>query len=182
LGGRTWHEVQSEQKHYPVKTGFRSLPDIFQFSNCFPGFTLPREVFDRVGDFDQSLFPMDDYDLSLRVAGAGYGVFYYHEPLCLRREHIGQCSGTANSVHTCRQQIKTLRATLQRNPELRTAGGAIRRRMAQAKMELAFSRLKTAEYAGGLATLLGALATDPAKFVDVARLGRRRLQRLVATA
>jgi glycosyltransferase involved in cell wall biosynthesis len=180
-GGRTWHELQSEQKHYPVKTGLRTLADIFQFSNCFPGFTLPREVFNRVGDFDQSLFPMDDYDLSLRVAGAGYRVFYCHEPLCLRREHLGQCSGAANSVHTCRQQIKTLRAALRRNPELVNAGGAIRKRLARAKLELAVSRILAGERSGGLANLLQAVAKHPAQLFEVARLGRRRLQRIVAS-
>jgi glycosyltransferase involved in cell wall biosynthesis len=180
--GRTWHEIQSEIKQYPVKSGLRSLGEIFLFSNCFPGFTLRREVFDRVGYFDQSIFPMDDYDLSLRVAGGGYGVYYSHEPLALRRDHIGQASGSANSVLTCREQIRTLRLALERNPTLRSMGPRIRRRMAEAKLELAISRIYAGERAKGLSMLFEAVATDPAKLIDVARLGSRRLQRLFASA
>lgn len=182
FGGRTWHQIQSELRKLPVQTGFRSLSDIFEFSHCFPGFTLPKAVFEQVGYFDQSIFPMDDYDLSLRVAGAGLGVYYCHEPLALRREHTGQCSGVANSVDTCRKQIRTLHAALQRNPELWQASSSIKRRLASAKMELAISRMIAGEKAGGLGTLLQAVATDPAQLFRVAHLGRRRLRRLVASA
>ena len=182
FGGRTWHQIQSETRKMPVQTGLRSLSDIFEFSHCFPGFTLPKAVFDKIGYFDQSIFPMDDYDLSLRVAGAGYGVYYCNEPLALRREHTGQCSGVANSVDTCRKQIRTLHAALQRNPELWSASSTIKRRLASAKMELAVSRLVAGERAGGFGTLLQAVATDPAQLFRVAHLGRRRLRRLVASA
>ena len=182
FGGRTWHQIQSESRKLPVQTGLRSLSDIFEFSHCFPGFTLPKGVFERVGYFDQSIFPMDDYDLSLRVAGAGYGVYYCNEPLALRREHTGQCSGVANSVDTCRKQIRTLHAALQRNPELWQASSAIKRRLASAKMELAVSRMVAGERAGGFGTLLQAVAADPAQLFRVAHLGRRRLRRLVASA
>lgn len=180
--GRTWHEIQSELKRYPVKSGLRSLVDIFLFSNCFPGFTLRREVLDRVGYFDQSIFPMDDYDLALRVGGGGYGVYYSHEPLALRRDHIGQASGSANSVRTCLEQIRTLRLALERNPTLRSMGPRIRRRMAEVKLELAVSRIYAGERTKGLGMLIEAVATDPARLIDVARLGSRRLQRLVASA
>ena len=182
FGGRTWHQIQSETRKLPVQTGFRSLGDIFEFSHCFPGFTLPKSVFDKIGYFDQSIFPMDDYDLSLRVAGAGYRVYYCNEPLALRREHTGQCSGVANSVDTCRKQIRTLHAALQRNPELWQASSTIKRRLASAKMELAVSRMVAGERAGGFGTLLQAVATDPAQLFRVAHLGRRRLRRLVASA
>ena len=181
FGGRTWHQIQSESRKMPVQTGFCSLSDIFEFSHCFPGFTLPKAVFDKIGDFDQSIFPMDDYDLSLRVAGAGYGVYYCNERLALRREHTGQCSGVANSIDTCRKQIRTLRAALQRNPELWSASSAIKRRLASAKMELAVSRMVAGERAGGFGTLLQAVAADPAQLFRVAHLGRRRLRRLVAS-
>lgn len=182
FGGRTWHQIQSELRNQSVQTGFRSLSNIFEFSHIFPGFTLPKAVFDKVGYFDQSIFPMDDYDLMLRVAGAGYGVYYDNEPLALRREHTGQCSGVANSVDTCRKQMRALHAALQRNPELWKASSAIKRRLASAKMELALSRMVAGERAGGLGTLLQAVATDPAQLFRVAHLGRRRLRRLVASA
>jgi glycosyltransferase involved in cell wall biosynthesis len=179
--GRTWHQIQSGLKNHPVKTGFRSLRDIFVFSHNFPGFTLPKGVFEKIGDFDQSIFPMDDYDLSLRVAGAGYGVYYCDEPLALRREHSGQCSGFANSIDTCRKQIRTLKAAIQRNLELLGDPSMVKRRLASAKMELAVSRIVAGERVGGLGMMLHTVATNPSQISSVAHLGRRRLQRLVSS-
>lgn len=180
--GRTWHEIQNSHTGRPIQTGARTLKDLFQYSHVFPGFTLPKSVFEKIGSFDQTLFPMDDYDLSLRVAGAGYEVYYCHEPLCLRREHDGQCSGTANSVRTCLQQIRTLRAALERNPELRSAGLLARRRLASARLELALSRMLSGERVSGFGALLRAVASDPAQLAAVARLGKRRLLRRAAEA
>ena len=180
--GRTWHEIQSEQRNQAVATGFRTLGNIFEFSHIFPGFTLPKAVFEKVGYFDQSIFPMDDYDLMLRVAGAGYGVYYCHEPLALRREHTGQCSGVANSVDTCEKQLRALHATLQRNPELWDRAAAIKRRLASAKLELALSRMNAGERAAGLGALIQAVAADPSQLKRVAHLGRGRLRRMVAAA
>jgi glycosyltransferase involved in cell wall biosynthesis len=179
--GRTWHEIQSELKNYPVQSGIRKLEDVFVFSNIFPGFTLPKSVFDRIGNFDQTIFPMDDYDLMLRVAGAGYGIYYCHEALALRREHTGQCSGPANSVDTCRKQILTLENCLKRNPELRKAGPVIRKRMAQAKLELALSRIKAGERATGIRVMLQAIGTHPSQLGQIIRLSNRKFQRLVAS-
>jgi len=180
--GRTWHQIQSRLKNHPVQTGPRTLRDIFQFSHIFPGFTLPKAVFEKIGDFDQSIFPMDDYDLSLRVAGAGYGVYYCNEPLALRREHSGQCSGVANSVDTCRKQVRTLKAAIQRNPELLDDPSMVKRRLAAARMEVAVSRMVAGERVGGLGMMLQTVATNPSQIVSVAHLGRRRLQRLVSSA
>ena len=182
FGGRTWHQIQSEQRNHAVQNGFRTLSNIFEFSHIFPGFTLPKAVFEKVGYFDQTIFPMDDYDLSLRVAGAGYGVYYCDEPLALRREHTGQCSGVANSVDTCRKQMRALHAALQRNPELWNDSPIVKRRLASAKMELALSRMRGGEPAGGFGTFLQAVATDPGQLFRVAHLGRRRLRRMVASA
>ena len=179
--GRTWHEIQSELKNYPVQSGVRNLQDVFVFSNIFPGFTLPKRVFDRVGNFDQMIFPMDDYDLMLRVAGAGYGIYYCYQPLALRREHTGQCSGPANSVDTCRKQILTLENCLKRNPELRKAGPLVRKRMAQAKLELALSRLKAGERASGVGEMFKAIGTHPSQLGQIIRLSNRKFQRLVTS-
>lgn len=179
--GRTWHQIQSQLRNHPLQSGFRSLSDIFQFSHIFPGFTLPKAMFEKIGYFDQSIFPMDDYDLMLRVAGAGHGVYYCHEPLALRREHTGQCSGIMNSVDTCQKQLCTLHRALVRNPELLAAPGKVKRRLASAKMELAVSRMVTGDRAAGLGTMLQAVASDPTQLFRVAHFGRRRLQRLVTS-
>jgi len=176
--GRTWHQIQSKLRNSVVQTGPRTLKEIFEFSHIFPGFTLPKAVFQKIGDFDQSIFPMDDYDLSLRVAGAGYGVYYWNEPLALRREHGGQCSGFANSIDTCRKQIRTLNAALQRNPELREDAALVSRRLGAAKMELAVSRMVAGERVGGFGMMLRTVVTNPSQLFRVAHFGRRRLQRV----
>ncbi len=180
--GRTWHDIQGEIKRYPVRSGLRSLKDIFTFSNCFPGFTLRREVFDAVGFFDQTIFPADDYDLSLRVAGGGYGVYYIHQALARRREHIGQCSGAANAIRTGREMMRCLRLALERNPGLEKAMGHVaRRRMAEIQVEMGVSLINAGDRTGGLRNLMQAMASDPGQFIEVARLGSRRLQRKLAS-
>ena len=179
--GRTWHQIQSQLKQHSVQTGFRSLKNIFEFSHIFPGFTLPKAVFEKVGYFDQSIFPMDDYDLSLRVAGAGYDVYYCNEPLALRREHSGQCSGFANSIDTCRKQIRALKAALERSPDLRDDAATVNRRLASAKMELAVSRMVAGERIGGFGMMLQTVAANPSQLFSVANFGRRRIQRLIAS-
>jgi alpha-1,3-rhamnosyltransferase len=182
FGGRTWHQVQNQLRNQPLQAGFRSLIDIFQFSHIFPGFTLPKTVFENVGDFDQSLFPMDDYDLSLRVAAAGYGVYYSDKPLALRREHTGQCSGVANSIDTCEKQIRTLRAALQRSSELSNESSIVNRRLASARMELAVSRMINGERIAGFFNMFEAIIKDPAQILRVAHLGGRRLRRRLVPA
>lgn len=181
--GRTWHQIQSAIKNYKVESGPRTLADIFVFSNCFPGFTLRRATLDQVGFFDQSIFPLDDYDLALRVAGEGRGVYYRHEALCLRREHTGQCSGAANAIRTGRETIRALRQTVQRYPALVEilGRGAIRRRLADVRLEMGVSRIYAGDRAGGLKTMMEAVASDPKQLLQVARLGGRRVQRLMAS-
>jgi len=93
-----------------------------------------------------------------------------------------ECSGVANSVDTCQKQLRALHAALKRNPELWNAAGAIKRRLASAKLELALSRLNAGERAAGFGTLLQAVAADPAQLKRVAHLGRGRLRRIVASA
>lgn len=176
--GKTWNETLSEIKKYPVKTGIRPLEDVFMFLNCFPGFTLRREVFRNLGGFVQEIFPADDCDLMLRVAGSRYEVFYFHEPLCLRREHDGQCSGVENSVKTCRQIINALNLALERNPELRKSGANVRQRLSDIQFELAISQIKDGENLTGLKSMVQSIAKNPSQLAAVAQFGGRRLKRM----
>src|SRR5262245_19245026 len=68
LHAETWTSIQSRIKSYRIGTGPRSLTDVFLFSTPFPGLTVRRELYRRVGGLDQSTFPLDDYDLQLKVA------------------------------------------------------------------------------------------------------------------
>ncbi len=55
----------------------------------FPPLTvlLPRQVLERVGEFDQTVAPCEDYDLWLRIAGHGYPAQFLPEALAYYRRH-----------------------------------------------------------------------------------------------
>ena len=179
FGGKTWHNALSEAKGLEVRTGFRTLEDVFRFSNCFPGFTLRREVFEKLGGFDQGIFPADDYDLALRLAGSDYRVFYLHEALCLRREHDGQLSGIRNSVKTQVQLIRALLRSADGHPG-RIPADLVRRRISELRIELGISKVKEGDRVSGILTMLRTVATSPKQLRSLARIGQRRLKRLAS--
>jgi hypothetical protein len=176
--GKTWNQTLSDIKKYPIKTGIRPLEDVFMFLNCFPGFTLRREVFEKLGGFVQEIFPADDCDLMLRVAGSEYQVFYYHEPLCLRREHDGQCSGVENSVKTCQKLIEALNAAVKRNPEILKNKTKINKRLAEINMDLGISQVKDGNNSGGLKTIFQSVVSNPQQLGTIMKIGKRKLKNL----
>jgi glycosyltransferase involved in cell wall biosynthesis len=176
--GKTWQQVQSYIKAYPVGSGLRALADIFLFSNSFPGFAVRREVFDQVGYLNQAIFPLDDYDFALRVASSDYKVYYLHEPLAYYRCHDSNASG-ANSPTVCIQKLRCLHSTLQRNPELRHLGNAINRRIADVKLELAISYMHSGNFSGTMNAMASALWTDPLQIQRLVKLGSVVLKRSV---
>lgn len=52
-------------------------------------FLIPREVFDAVGAFNADYRGVEDYDLFLRAAGAGYGMAFCGRGLVYYRKHAG---------------------------------------------------------------------------------------------
>ena len=180
FGGKTWHTALSEAKGVEVKSGFRKLEDVFAFSNCFPGFTLRREVFEKLGGFDQSIFPADDYDLALRVAGSDYRVFYQHETLCLRREHDGQLSGIRNSVKTQVQLIRALERASESHPGRTGPEDRVARRIGDVRLELGMSQLKEGAHLPGVKTILSSVASSPSQLRTLSRIGFRRLRKVFA--
>jgi glycosyltransferase involved in cell wall biosynthesis len=178
LNGKTWHENLGEAKNIKIETGFRSQADVFERSDCFPGFTLRPEVFKELGGFDQSMFPAEDYDLALRVAGSRFKVFYLHEALCLRREHGAQASGIFNSVKTQVKLLEALEHTIERNPEAFLDRSRVSNRLAEVKMDLALSKIKEGKRSAGLRSMVDSLATDPREIMTLARIGGRKLRRV----
>lgn len=177
--GRTWHTINGEINRYPVNSGLRSLTDIFLFSNSFPGFTLKKEVFDRVGDLDQDIFPLDDYDLALRVAGGGYQVYYCHQPLARYRVHETNSSGAANGIKVGTEKLRCLRLALVRNPEIRLQGAVVSERMADVMMELAISCAYAGDQIRAARTFSRAVVNNPALLMRLARLSGRWIRRRV---
>ena len=176
-GGRTWHTVNGEIKGYPVKSGLRSLTDIFLFSNSFPGFTLRRDVFEQVGCLDQDIFPLDDYDLALRVAGAGYQVYYCHRQLTRYRAHETNCSGAANGIKVGREKLRCLQLALERNPEIRALGSRAHRRLSEVKLELAVTQIRAGKIGIGMKSALEAFLSSPTLTFEALRLGKRKARR-----
>jgi glycosyltransferase involved in cell wall biosynthesis len=168
--GRTWQQVQSHIKAYPVTSGIRALADVFLFSNSFPGFAVRREVFNEIGYLDQTIFPLDDYDFALRVAGSDYEVYYLHEPLAYYRCHDSNASG-AYSTTVGVQKLRCLHSALRRNPDLRHLGNAVKRRIADVKLELAISHLYAGDVSETIRVIASAIWADPVQIRRLVKLG-----------
>ena len=176
--GRTWHEVNSAIKQYPVRTGIRALEDVFVFSNSFPGFTLRRDLLLKLGGLDQSLFPLDDYDLALRVAAEGDAVYYCHLPLARYRVHGTNASGAGNALKVAQKKLRTLELALERFPSIEVKlGDAVAQRLAEVEIELAVSHVYAGDRKEALRAVLRALRRDPSKLSDVLQLSSRWLRR-----
>jgi glycosyltransferase involved in cell wall biosynthesis len=174
--GMTWHEALGKAKGIEIKTGLRNIQSVLSYSNCFPGFTLRRDVFEELGAFDQSIFPADDYDLALRVAGSRFKVYYLNEPLCLRREHDGQLSGVQNSVKTQLQLIRAVENAATRNAKELNDPGLVRRRMAEMNMELGIIRWKEGDKLDALRLMLRSARGQPDQIAMLFRIGARKLK------
>lgn len=173
--GRSWHEVQRDIKGYEVRTGPRTLADIFLFSNCFPGFTFSSAALRRLGGFDQGLFPLDDYDLAMRVAADGYRVFYCHEPHARYRVHGTNASGASNGDVVGRQKVRCLKLALDRFPiDSELDRSTIRRRLAEAESESAIGHWLTRRHAQALRYAAAAVIHEPSLGVELSSRAIRR--------
>lgn len=174
---KTWHEIQCLIKGYALQTGHRTLADIFQFSHCFTGFAIRRSVYEAVGGLDQTIFPLDDYDFMLRVAGRGYGVFYINEALALRRDHDANWSGLRYSVKVGQMKIRSLEQALEANPELCDLGRAVPRRFAEVYEEMAISCLYERRWGQAVSALARAARLDPSRLLNITKIGLRGVGR-----
>ena len=175
LNPLTYTEVQSAIKGVEVGSGFRTLLEIFSFSTSFPGMAIRRDVYIGLGGLDQGIFPLDDWDLQLRVAAGPGGVYYEHLPLARYRAHGGNESGPERGVRVGRQKLRCVELSAQRFPALRALGRRLRRRRGEVRRELALSQVKAGEVVGGLGQLVLSLAEDPAGLGDLARIAGRKL-------
>jgi glycosyltransferase involved in cell wall biosynthesis len=173
----TWTSVQSRIKSFPIQSGIRSFSQIFLFSTPFPGMTVRREVYQAVGGLDQALFPLDDYDLQLRVAASGALVHYEHRPLALYRVHGANESGPERSVRVGTMKLKCLARARRDSLELRGLGVRARRRIGEVRRELAIALLRTGAWSMGTMILALSFLEDPAGLRDIFGIVRRRFTR-----
>jgi GT2 family glycosyltransferase len=179
LGPETWTTTQCRIKRWTIATGRRSLTDVFLFSTPFPGLAVRRQVYLDVGGLEQELFPLDDYDLQLKVAASGREVHYEHVALASYRVHGSNESGAARAVRVGRQKLRCLERTHAQHAEIRNLGARATRRFGEVRRELAFSLLRDGEIGAGLVALTRSLSEDPGGAAEVARVGARRLRRAV---
>jgi glycosyltransferase involved in cell wall biosynthesis len=174
-GERTWTTIQCDIKGVSISTGLRPLEDLFRFSTPFPGLTIRKDVYVKLGGLDQAIFPLDDYELQLRVAAAGHGVHYEHRPLARYRLHGGNESGPPRAVRVGRQKLRCLEEARARYPALRSLPGQGRPRIGEARRELALSLLASGRIGEGTAALTRSLLEDPAGFAELGRIWKRKL-------
>jgi hypothetical protein len=180
LGPETWTTTQCRIKSWSIATGRRSLADLFLFSTPFPGLAVRRQAYLEVGGMEQELFPLDDYDLQLKVAASGREVHYEHVALASYRVHGSNESGAARAVRVGRQKLRCLERTHAQHEEIRRLGWRATRRFGEVRRELAFALLRDGDFGAGLAALTHSLVEDPAGAVEMARVGARRIRRTVS--
>jgi glycosyltransferase involved in cell wall biosynthesis len=151
---------------YPLRSGLRTLGDVFLWPTVGIGFVARREVFERVN------YPverwLEDYRFQLDVAGSGFQVYYLHEPLARYRMHDGNAS--APSPAMCEEMVVCLQAARKRFPSLRALGWRARRRMAQARMDAGVASLRVGELGHGIARLFRAVVDYPPQGLVFMRL------------
>ena len=174
LAGSSWTTVQCEIKDWRISSGLRSLTDILLFSTPFPGMAIRRSVYRALGGLDQELFPLDDYDLQLRVAGQGLGVYYDHEPLARYRVHGTNESGASNSIRVGMQKLRCVELSRERYPQVRALGRKYTRRRGEVRRELSISLLREGRVVAGVLAVARSLCEDPAGLRDLAHIAARR--------
>lgn len=175
LSGKSWTAIQADITGRKIGTGVRSLAEIFHFSTPFPGMAVRRDVYLAVGGLDQSLFPLDDLDLQMKVAGAGHGVFYENVPRARYRIHEDNESGQRRAVRACRMKLRCTVLARKRYSAIQELPGAGRMRQGEVRRELAIALLRDGRAFAGLAELLRSLAEDPRGLNEIVRLTVRKL-------
>lgn len=178
LDTRTFTEIQCAIKRRSLQSGRRSLEDIFLFSTSFPGMAVRRAVYRALGGLDQAVFPLDDYDLQLKVAASGHAVHYEHRPLARYRVHGDNESGPDRGVRVGEQKLFCVERAQVLWPRIAEMGGRARRRRGEVRRELAIAQLKNGQFRHGAAALLRSIAEDPRGLGEIGRSLWRRLARL----
>lgn len=158
--GASFQALEARRKAYLLRAGRRGFADIYSFSTTFPGTAIRSTVFDRLGGFDQDIFPMDDVDLQLRAAVAGVGVHYLDQVLADYRTHVGSASaGAGRAINTSRKKVECLaRWMVARPPSAPIA--VLRRRLADAHLELAIALWQSGRIVASSRGLFAAARTD----------------------
>jgi GT2 family glycosyltransferase len=123
-----------EAYHRP--SGKVTLDDLFVYGCFVHGGMDRRSVFEEVGYYDPAFPHACDYDMYLRITGAGYSIYYVDEPLFSYRIHPHMRSHRESEMWM--ETVKVLESNLKRFPEARERlGRKMQRRLGMNKAWLA---------------------------------------------
>ena len=121
---------------YARPTGPVTIGDLFERGCFVHGGMDRRAVFEEIGYFDPQYPHAADYDLYLRMTGAGHGIYYLNEPLWSYRIHSGMRSHRESEMW--KETIAVIERNLERFPEAADRLGAgMQRRLGMNKAWLA---------------------------------------------
>ena len=136
---------------------------------------IRRDTYQSVGGLDQAIFPLDDYDLQLRVAASGAKVHHEHRSLARYRVHGANESGPERAVKVGIKKVECLVRARRDYLAIKALGSRGRRRIGEARRELAISLLRTREWSRGLTSLWVSLTEDPRGLGDLLKIAWRKL-------
>lgn len=98
-------------------SGKVSLYDLFEHGCFIHGGMNRRSVLQELGHYDTTFKGGADYDLYLRMTGAGYDIYYLNEPLWFYRIHPGMRSHRESEMWA--ETIRILELNAKRFPQVR---------------------------------------------------------------
>lgn len=152
LGRKTFNAQQAQLHQQEVQTGLRSLRQVFLCPTLGMGVIVTRLA--------STGYPMharllEDYEFQLHVALRGHRIYYIHEPLGTYRLHRGNQSHAGIEAASRMVEIVEDYASSLRND------GPVRRRRAQAYMDLSAAEARHREYVSATGDFWRALGHAP---------------------
>ena len=121
---------------YHRPSGKVTLDDLFIYGCFVHGGIDRRSTFEQIGYFDPDFPHAGDYDLYLRMTGAGYSIYYLDEPLLYYRIHPGMRSHRESEMW--KETVAVLERNLERFPQVHEhMGHKIERKLGMNKAWLA---------------------------------------------
>jgi GT2 family glycosyltransferase len=173
-----WNATNATLRGVPPPSGNLSFSDLFYTSTSFPGFALPREVLRQVAGFDPFRFPLDDYDLALRVALAGYNVHFVPQVFARYRVHGSNESGRGRAAVVTMKTKETLRAAAMNAPEGALEEHRVRRRLAEVEFDSGVAQLWSGRRVRAAVDIGTAIRHDPGLARRAVRQAANRVRRL----
>jgi glycosyltransferase involved in cell wall biosynthesis len=163
----TFNTRQASIYGYRFPYGRRTVRDIFVNPTLGSGFVVRKSVFARVPY--PSNWMLEDYRFLLDVAGAGFHVCYWPYSGASYRIHQGNRSQSGREMAEL-----TVKLLLEMREKYSLSGWAVRKRMAQAWMDLGISYVKAGKPADAARALWNTFAEYPPQSFQLGKIGLRK--------